>query len=438
MTAQAGALGNPSLLLEHLFRRQAGRMVAHFTRILGPANLELAEEAVQEALLRALETWPYSGVPQNAAAWLFRVAHNAAIDALRRGRRSLSLDTDESVPILAGLPAPETSSDNPHLEQQLRDDELRMILMCCHPEIPPEAAVALSLKTVGGFSVREIARAFLAEEAAIAQRLVRAKRQIRERRLTFDLPGGAALDRRLDSLLEVIYCIFNEGYAAHEGEDLIRRDLCEEALRLGFLIASSSITAPRVHALIALMAFQAARLPARTDAAGDLVLLDSQDRALWDRSLIAIGFYHFERSMRGDAVSPYHAEAAIAATHARAPDAASTDWPLILKMYDQLLCINPSPVVALNRAVALAKVRGPAEALAVVEPLAANRQLRDYHLLLAVRGHLLLQLGRTEEAAACFRDAIERPCSGPERRFLARKLAACESTVFPGTSTPAR
>jgi RNA polymerase sigma-70 factor (ECF subfamily) len=413
-------------------------MVAHFARLLGPANLELAEEAVQEALLRALETWPYSGVPENAPAWLFRVAHNAAIDALRRGRRSLSLDTYESSPTLAALPVPQTSPDDPHLDEQLRDDELRMILMCCHPEMPPEAAVALSLKTVGGFSVREIARVFLAEEATIAQRLVRAKRQIREHHLTLELPGGAALERRLNSVLEVVYCIFNEGYAAHEGEDLIRRDLCEEALRLGFLIASSSITAPRVHALVALMAFQAARLPARTDAAGDLVLLDSQDRALWDRSLIALGFYHFERSMRGDAVSPYHAEAAIAATHARAPDASSTNWPLILHMYDQLLAINPSPVVALNRAVALAKVRGPAEALTVVEPLAGNRQLRDYHLLLAVRGHLLLELGRLEEAAQCFREAIERPCSGPERRFLGRKLAACESRISPGTDTPAR
>jgi RNA polymerase sigma-70 factor, ECF subfamily len=400
--------------------------------------LELAEEAVQEALLRALETWPYSGVPENPPAWLFRVAHNAAIDAIRRGRRSLSLDTDESAPTLAGLTAPQASPEDPHLDRQLRDDELRMILMCCHPEISPEAAVALSLKTVGGFSVREIARAFLTEEATIAQRLVRAKRHIRERHLTLDFPGGVALERRLDSVLEVIYCIFNEGYATHEGEDLIRQDLCEEALRLGFLIASSSITAPRVHALVALMAFQAARLPARTDAAGDLVLLDSQDRALWDRNLIAIGFYHFERSMRGDAVSPYHAEAAIAATHARAPDAASTDWPLILEMYDQLLAINPSPVVALNRAVALAKVRGPAEALANVEQLASNRQLRNYYLLLAVRGHLLLELGKREQAADCFREAIERPCSEPERRFLNRKLATCESTFFPGTDTPVR
>jgi RNA polymerase sigma-70 factor (ECF subfamily) len=294
------------------------------------------------------------------------------------------------------------------------------------------------LKTVGGFSVREIARAFLADEAAIAQRLVRAKRQIRDRHLTLEMPRGAELERRLDSLIEVIYFLFNEGYTAHEGEDLIRRDLCEEGLRLGCLVASSSIAAPRVHALVALMAFQAARLPARTDHSGDLVLLDSQDRSLWDRQLIALGFHHFDRSMSGDMVSPYHVEAAIAATHARAADAASTDWPLILDLYDQLLTINPSPVVALNRAVAIAKVRGPAEALAAIDPLVGNRSLRDYHLLLAVRGHLLLELGNNAEAANCFREALARRSSAPERRFLARKLAACDPNLSPETETPVR
>jgi RNA polymerase sigma-70 factor, ECF subfamily len=414
------------LLLEHLFRHQAGRMVAHFTRVLGPANLELAEEAVQEAMLRALETWPYSGVPANPPAWLFRVAHNAAIDAVRRAQKTQPLDAEESDALLGELTGSPPTPDDPDLEEQLRDDELRMIVMCCHPEIPAEAAVALSLKTVGGFSVREIASVFLAEEAAIAQRLVRAKRQIREHGLTLEVPRGADLELRLDSVMEVIYCMFNEGYTTHEGENLIRRDLCQEGLRLGCLVALSSISAPRVHALVALMAFQAARLPARTDEAGDLVLLDSQDRGLWDRNLIALGFHHFERSMSGDTVSSYHVEAAIAAVHARATGPADTDWPMILELYDQLLAINPSPVVALNRAVAISKVHGSAEALRAVEPLAGNRKLRDYHLLLAVRGHLLVELGRRNEAAACFREAIARRCSAPERRFLSRKLAECE------------
>ena len=409
-------------LLEHLFRHQAGRMVAHLTRLLGPGNLSLAEETVQEAMLRALQTWPYQGLPENPAAWLFRVAHNVAIDAVRRNQ-VLGEKTDAIVAELtrASIVVP----NHPEVEEQLHDDELRMIFMCCHPEISRDASVALSLKTVGGFSVREIARAFLADDATIAQRLVRARRQIREQRLTLDIPGGSELKQRLDSVLDVLYFMFNEGYAAHEGEELIRQDLCLEALRLGRLVASSSIAEPRVHALVALMALQAARLPARVDEAGDLVLLEDQDRGRWDPRLIGLGFHHFDRSMAGDGVSEYHVQAAIAATHARASVSATRDWPLVLYLYDQLLAINPSPVVALNRAVAVAKVHGPAEALAVIAPLENDPKLRDYYLLLAVRGHLMLELGRRTEAAASFRDALECPCSEPERRFLRRKLADC-------------
>jgi RNA polymerase sigma-70 factor (ECF subfamily) len=273
--------------------------------------------------------------------------------------------------------------------------------------------------------VREIARAFLADDAAIAQRLVRAKRQIREKGMTLQMPAGSDLRRRLDSVLDVIYFMFNEGYLAHDGQDLIRQDLCLEALRLGRLVASSSIADPRVHALVALMALQAARLPARVDEAGDLILLEAQDRCRWDQGLIRLGFHHFDRSMAGDEVSDYHVQAAIAATHARAIHAQSTDWPMILQLYDQLVSITGSAVVALNRAVALAKVRGPAEALNAIKPLESNVQLRDYYLFLAVRGHLLLELDRTTEAAQSFRAALECPCSEPERRFLRRKLEEC-------------
>jgi len=401
-------------------------MVAHLTRLLGPSHLELAEETVQEAMLRALGTWPYQGVPENAGAWLFRVAHNIAIDALRRNR-TLGEKTEA---IVAELSQSAAEPDDPYLEDQLRDDELRMIFMCCHPEIARDARVALSLKTVGGFGVREIARAFLADDAAIAQRLVRAKRQIRERRLTLDLPRGPELKLRLDSVLEVIYFMFNEGYAAHAGEDLIRQDLCLEALRLGRLVAASSMVAPRVDALVALMALEAARLPARVDESGDLILLEQQDRSRWDERLIAVGFHYFDRSMAGEEVSEYHVQAAIAATHVRAGDTQSRDWPMILELYDQLLVLNGSAVVALNRAVAVAKVRGAAEALEAVEALANDPKLRDYYLLLAVRGHLLLELGRRAEAGACFRAALECPCSEPERRFLRRKLEACEGATI--------
>jgi RNA polymerase sigma-70 factor (ECF subfamily) len=397
-------------------------MVAHLTRLLGPGNLSLAEETVQEAMLRALQTWPYQGLPENPGAWLFRVAHNAAIDAVRRNQ-VLGEKTEAIVAELrrASIVVP----NHPEVEEQLRDDELRMIFMCCHQEISRGARVALSLKTVGGFSVREIARAFLADDATIAQRLVRARRQIRDQRLTFDMPSGWELNERLDSVLDVLYFMFNEGYTVHEGEELIRQDLCLEALRLGRLVASSSIAEPRVHALVALMALHTARLPARVDEAGDLVLLEDQDRGRWDPQLISIGFHHFDRSMAGDDVSEYHVQAAIAATHARASVSASIDWPLILHLYDQLLSINPSPVVELNRAVAVAKVRGAEAALAAIAPLENDSKLRDYYLRLAVRGHLLLELGRRAEAAASFRAALECHCSEPERRFLKRKLENC-------------
>jgi RNA polymerase sigma-70 factor, ECF subfamily len=417
---------NPSadtgLLLEHLFRHQAGRMVAHFTRLLGPAHLELAEETVQEAMLRALQTWPYQGVPENPVAWLFRVAHNLAIDAVRRLRVF-----DEKKVVAELNRSANVAPDHPGLEEQLRDDELRMIFMCCHPEISRDASVALSLKTVGGFSVAEIARAFLADEPAIAQRLVRAKRQIREQHLTLEMPGGVELTRRLDAVLEVIYFVFNEGYTAHQGEGLIRQDLCQEAVRLGLLIASSSITTPKVHALLALMALQAARIPARTDQVGDLVLLESQDRGRWDQGLIAFGFHHFEKSMSGEQVSEFHVQAAIAATHARAAGEHSIDWPVILNLYDQLLALNPSPVIALNRSVAVARVHGPLAGLAAVEALESDPKLRHYYLLMSVRGHLLLELDRPGEAARHFTEALACPCSEPERRFLRRKLAECES-----------
>jgi RNA polymerase sigma-70 factor (ECF subfamily) len=409
------------VLLDHLFRHQAGRMVARLTRLLGPEYVATAEETVQEAMLRAWQTWPYQGVPDNPAGWLYRVAHNIAIDAVRRDR----IFGDKTEAIVAGLTRSAALMPNDSgVEEQLRDDELRMIFMCCHPALPRDASVALSLKTIGGFGVREIARAFLSEEAAVAQRIVRAKRQIRDQRLTLDMPAAPELATRLDSALDVLYFMFNEGYSARAGVDLIRQDLCLEALRLGRLIASASIATPRVHALVALMALQGARLPARVDEAGDLVLLEEQDRSRWDERLIAIGFHHFDLSIAGAEVSEYHVQAAIAATHARAIDAGSVDWPLILELYDQLISINTSPVVALNRAVAVSKVRGPADALAAIAPLERDPRLRQYHLLLAVRGQLLLDLGRASEAAEAFRHALTCDCTEPERRLLARRLEA--------------
>jgi len=410
------------VLVDHLFRSRAGQMVAYLTRLLGPEHLDLAEEVVQEALLKALQNWPYSGIPDNPAGWLFRVARNAALDAIRHRtvvRRDVasyvSTKPDVEVALL----------DDAALEEQLRDDELRMVLMCCHPALSQDSRVALSLKTVGGFSTREIARAFLSDEATIAQRLVRAKRQMRESAIAFELPAGDELALRLDSALEVIYLLFNEGYTAQSGEDLVRHDLCGEALRLGRLLATSSVSTPQAHALVALMAFQAARLPARVDAAGELVLLEDQDRSLWDQKLVGLGFRHFGKCAEGTQMSTYHVQAAIAAVYAGAEQAGDINWPAILSLYDQLMEISPSPVVALNRAVAVSKVHGAQAALVALRPLVEDRTLRNYYLLPAVQGRLHLDLGDREAAADCFRRALERSCSGPEKRFLQRKLGEC-------------
>ena len=406
-------------LVDHLFRTRAGQMVARLTRLFGPAHVDLAEEVVQDALVKALQQWPFSGIPDNPGGWLCRVARNGALDALRRHASF----RDKAAEIARELSASYDAPDDPP-----GDDELRMMFMCCHPSLPRDARVALSLKTVGGFSVPEIARAFLTAESAIAQRLVRAKRQIRETGLDLELPGQRApasneaedgFAARLESVLEVIYLLFNEGYAAGSGEDLVRLDLCGEALRLGRLVADSpATTAPAAHALVALMAFQAARLPARVDASGELVLLEDQDRSLWDARLTALGFHHFGESAEGPVKTPYHVQAAIAAVHAGTAEAAHTPWDRILALYDELLAMTSSPVVALNRAVALSKVSGPVAALAAIAPLDAEPALSGYYLLPAVKGRLLMEAGDPAGAAAAYRAALERPCAEPERRFL--------------------
>src|SRR5579884_53983 len=408
------------VIVEHLFRRQAGRIISWLAGLLGPQHLQLAEDAAQEAMLRALESWSFHGVPEKPEAWLFRVAHNYAISVLRRDRKSGELS--EVQDIKAG-PA---SLDHPELDEQLRDDELRMVFMCCHPDLPENARVALGLQLVGGFSAGEIARVFLADERTIAQRLVRAKRQMREQQVPLSMPSE--LHDRLDSVLHVIYLMFSSGYAAHSGEELMRRDICMEALRLGQLVAGASLAAPRVDALVALMALQAARLPARTDASGDLVLLEEQDRNLWDDHLISMGFYFFDRSIRGNEISGWHIQAAIAAEYAKAKTAHFICWQTILENFDHLMAVNPSPVVALNRAVVIMKVHGAEAALAEILPLEAHASMRGYYLLPAVKGRLLMELGRHAEAARAFHAALACDCSRPERRFLEKQLSLARAS----------
>ena len=409
--------GSP-VLLEHLFRRESGRIVAWLAGLLGSAHLQLAEDAAQEAMLRAAQTWPFQGIPQKPEAWLFRTAHNYAISLVRRSA-VFSSKVDALVTALEGGAQPILDLD---AEQSLRDDELRMIFMCCHPKLAPDAQVALSLKLVGGFSTEEIARIFFSEPSTIAQRLVRAKRLIREQKLALIMPPKGHLEQRVNSVLKVIYLMFSGGYAAHTGEDLIRVDVCLEALRLGRLVASSSMGAPRVDALIALMALQAARLPARTDAAGDLVLLEEQDRKLWNDDLIALGFSYFDRSIAGEEISEWHVQAAIAATYASAASSAEIDWASILEHYDQLMGMTDSPVVTLNRAIVVMKVHGAEASLAALTPLEGNNALQKYHLLAATQGHVLAALGRLEEATAAFSAALECDCTLPEKRFLQHQL----------------
>lgn len=400
-------------------------MVAALTRILGPAQLDLVEDVVQEALLTALRKWPFMGVPANPTAWLVEVARNRALDALRRSRQLRDKEAE-----ITRWCAPSTTAEPPAAAaarlESWDDDLLPMMFLCCHPVLPRETQVALTLKTVGGFSVPEIARAFLAAEPTIAQRLVRGKAQLREQAPALAVPPPAELPERLDAVLDVLYLMFNEGYSACQGQELIRRDLVDEALRLTQLLLRQPRTAvPKVDALLALFLFQAARLPARVGSDGELLLLEHQDRTLWESAMIQRGFAHLRRAASGTELSTYHLQAGIASCHARAATPEETDWRSILAWYDLLVRRDPSPIVRLNRAVAVAMVHGPLAALEDLDPLCQDRALQRYSLLPATRGEMLRRLGRHAEAADCFVAAAELAGTEPERQHLRRRWREC-------------
>jgi len=410
-------------LVDDLFRREAGRMVATLTRLFSPARIDLAEDVVQEALVRALRVWSIEGVPANPRAWIVEVARNRALDLVRRDRAFAG--KEDEVRRWASRRAPDAAAGAGEADEP-RDDEMRMIFVCCHDAIPREARVALTLKTLGGFSKAEIARAFLLSEDAVEQRLVRAKRLVRERGLRFELPGEVDLPNRLDAVLEVLYLLFNEGYGAHRGGSLVRADLVREAIRLGSLLLETEATRPpKARALLALFLLQGARLGARTAPDGTLVLLAEQDRSAWDASMIALGLDQLRLAAAGDELSTYHLEAGIAACHAAASSAEATDWDRILSLYDLLAALAPSPIVALNRAVAVAMVRGAEEALREVDAIAPQEALARYYLLPATRGELLRRTGDLAAAARAYADALELAGTDPERRFLERRLAEC-------------
>ncbi len=409
----------PPDVVDELFRHRYARLVAGLCHVLGPSRLDLAEDVVQEALLRALRVWPAVGVPDNPEAWVFRVARNRALDSLRRQKVAARIET-ELQQWADGGAGPAQDPDHIH------DDTLRMLFLCSHPAVPADARVPLILKTVCGFGVPAIARALLQKEATIAQRLVRAKAKLQAGDAVFEMPPAAELPARVDLVLQVIYLLFNEGYRAHAGEQLVRSDLVDEALRLAALLLAMPATArPAVHALTALMLLLGARLPARTDAAGDLVPLAQQDRRQWDRTWLQCGFHHFRASIGGDELSAYHCEAAIASVHAAAAAYADTDWQRILAEYDRLLALQPSPIVRLNRAVAVGKVHGAAAGLAALDGLAGDKLLDDYFLLGAVTAQLHWERGDHAHAIVALEGALQQPCSEPERRWLERRLLAC-------------
>jgi RNA polymerase sigma-70 factor (ECF subfamily) len=403
--------------VERVFRAERGRILATLIRLLG--DIDVAEEALATALEAALGQWPAEGTPDNPRAWLIRTARNKAIDRLRRG--ALYEEKRRELGELAALEADATGPEAP--EEPVQDDRLRLIFTCCHPALAVEAQVALTLRTLGGLETDEIARAFLVPPATMAQRLVRAKAKIQQARIPYRVPDPDELPERLDAVLAVVYLVFNEGYAASSGGALLRRELSAEAIRLGRLLVELVPERPETRALLALMLLQDARRDARVGADGEVILLEDQDRARWDQGAIREGQELIRQALLAGPPGSYALQAAIAGVHARAARAADTSWREIAGLYALLLATHPSPVVALNHAVAVAMTEGPAEGLRRIDELEADGSLAGYHLLPAARADFLRRLGRLPEAAAAYREALALAGNDADRRFLERRLA---------------
>jgi RNA polymerase sigma factor (sigma-70 family) len=412
---------NTHRAIEAVWRIESAQLIAGLARIV--RDVGLAEDLAQDALVAALEQWPESGVPNNPGAWLMAAAKHRAIDQLRRGKM-LERKHAELAPLIEAQQETSVTDLDAALDDPIGDDVLRLIFTACHPVLSTESRVALTLRLLGGLTTEEIARAFIVPEPTVAQRIVRAKRTLAETRIPFEVPRGAALAERLSSVLQVIYLVFNEGYAATAGDDWLRPQLCAEALRLGRILAELMPAEPEVHGLVALMEVQASRSSARVGPLGQPVLLFDQDRARWDQLLIRRGLAALARAeASGGALGPYALQAAIAACHARAGTPAETDWARIVALYDALAQVAPSPIVELNRAVAVAMAFGPAAGLALVDALAAEPSLKAYHLLPGVRGDLLAKLGRLDEARTEFERAASLTRNARERQLLLERAA---------------
>lgn len=401
--------------IDDVYRRESRRVLATLIRLLG--NFDLAEEALHDAFAAALTQWPNEGVPSNARAWLVSAGRFKAIDKLRRDRRFDALDdvAVEAEGIADEQAAPDVDADS------IGDDRLRLIFTCCHPALAPDAQVALTLREVCGLTTEEIASAFFTRAPTIAQRIVRAKTKIQEARIPYEVPARAQLPERLEAVLRVVYLVFNEGYSASSGESLTRADLSGEAIRLGRLILEL-LPDPEVVGLLALMLLQESRRAARSTPDGELVVLEAQDRSIWNKDLIAEGLALVDQAFASGGIGSYGLQAAIGAEHARAPSAAATDWARIVRFYDALNELQPSPVVELNRAVAVAMRDGPAAGLALIDAILARGELTDYYLAHAASADLYRRLGRANEARAAYQQALTLVRQEPERRFLERQL----------------
>ena len=398
--------------IEALYRSESGRILATLAGLLG--DLDVAEEAMHEAFAAALDTWPQTGMPHNPRPWLISTARFKAIDGMRRRARFDGAQRDLALYL-------ETRVDDQSQDEEIEDDRLRLIFTCCHPALPPEAQVALTLREVCGLTTEEIARAFLVPPATLAQRIVRAKSKIRETPIPYEVPTPQELPERLDAVLQVIYLVFNEGYSAAAGAEVTRAELTGEAIRLGRLLVELH-PEPEVIGLLALMLLQESRRAARTSPSGELILLENQDRSLWNREQIAEGVALVERALQSRRFGTYTLQAAIAAVHAQAGTAAATDWRQIAALYDQLVRIQPSPVVQLNRAVAIAMRDGPEAGLARIEAVMEHGILANYYLAHAARADMCRRLGRTAEARVAYEKALALTQQEPERRFLARRI----------------
>lgn len=410
----------PSGLVEHFFRHETGRLHGALVRLLGVHNLALAEDVAQEAMLRALRVWSMGGVPANPSAWITQVAMNLGRDALRHQRMSTAKEPAIITHLDQMRATPAVAWEAAH---EIRDDALRLMFVCCHPSIAPDAQAILALKILCGFSTGEIAQAFLSSEAAIEKQITRTKQKIQETEIGFEIPENEDLAPRLDGVLATLYLLFNEGYKASSGDRLLKEELCQEAIRLASLLINHSVgRTPRSHALLALMLMTSARFPSRLDKQGELIRLHDQDRSKWDHALIERGLNHLVEAAEGSQLSEYHLQAGIAACHCVAPDYRSTDWGRILRHYDELNRIKPSPIVALNRAVAVANIHGPQAGLDAIAEIPQRDRLESRHLFHAVVGELHWRLKNDRAAAESFRRALELAQVGPEQMHLMHML----------------